>query len=86
MLENDNEIWWEFIEMVKAEYELRTKYKNSEITMAFDETYTNTNKYGRITKQLGIEPQLVKYAVTVKTGTKTEVIHLYSIVEGYYQR
>ncbi|MBQ7276607.1 MAG: N-acetylmuramoyl-L-alanine amidase [Bacilli bacterium] len=86
MLENDNEIWWELVEMIKAEYELRTKYKNSEITMAFDETYTNTNKYGRITKQLGIEPQLVKYAVTVKTGTKTEIIHLYSIVEGYYQR
>ena len=86
MLENNNEIWWEFIELVKAEYELLTKYNNYEFTLSYDTTYTNTNKYGRVLKQLGVEPQLVEYKIQIKNGNSTETIKLCSIVEGYYQR
>ena len=86
MLENNNEIWWEFIELVKAEYELRTKYSDVTFTLAYDKTYSNTNKYGRVLSQKEIAPQLIEYNITVKVGSKTEVVHLSSIVEGCYQK
>jgi hypothetical protein len=33
MLENDLEIWYEFVELVEAEYELLTKFNDYNITV-----------------------------------------------------
>ena len=81
LLENNMEIWWIFIDMVQAEYELLTTYKNVEFKFATVGEYDFVSENGRITEQPEFS-QVVKYTVTVGGQTVT----LASIVEGIYNK
>lgn len=86
MLENNLEIWWEFLELVKAEYELLTTYKDAEYSITVDEKYASVlSENGRIIAQPEFS-QVVTYTVEVKVGDKTETVTLATAVEGMYNR
>ena len=81
MLENDLEIWWEFIELVKAEYEKLTKC--SDYNFSFTSNSEYLNDHGRVIKQ-DLTPQMIEYTVTITKGNETQTITLGSILEGSY--
>lgn len=78
MLENDLEVWWEFIDLIEAEYERRTKFKDYQFTLvAENSTYVHKNGY---VKKWGKTAQSVGYTVTITNGDTTEEITLYSFI------
>ena len=86
MLENNLEIWYEFIELVKAEYALLTEYKDVEYSITVDEKYASVlSENGRIIAQPEFS-QVVAYTVQVKVGDEVETITLATAVEGMYNR
>ena len=101
LLENDLELWWKFIDMVEAEYELLTKY--SDYTFTFEvvsdtegAVLTSEANGGRtfFTQANGcVEQQEAASSITYKvTVTKAsdptyeEVIVLGSVVNGIYSK
>ena len=81
MLENNLEIWWEFLELVEAEYEKETTFKDYEFEMVSNSKYIDDK--GRVIEQ-PYESQVVTYTVTIKNGDKVETIELASVLEGKY--
>ncbi len=80
MLMNNMEIWWEFIDMVQAEYELLTKYPKCEISFeSHNPEYVDN--FGRVIKN-ATEDVTVSYTLTIKNAGKTEKITLYSVIAG----
>jgi len=86
-LENDCELWWEFIELCRAEQTLLEKYSNYEITMELIDNPSNVTKMGRITSQKANTTQLITYTVHIKNKTTgiSESITLGSILESIYE-
>ena len=82
MLENDLEIWYEFLELVEIEYELLTKYAGYEVSITSDNTDI-VNRYGRITKQPN-ETTCVTYTITFTKDGESKSITLASMVKGLY--
>ena len=86
MLENSSEIWYEFIELVEAEYALLTAYKDAEYKLTVGEGSEDIlSENGRIIAQPEFS-KVVTYTVEVKVGDKTETITLATAVEGMYNR
>jgi hypothetical protein len=83
MLEDDLEIWWEFIELVRAEYEKITLCEGYEFEFECDDELVN--EHGRVTGQAN-HSQVVTYKVTIQKDGKTETIELASIIEGSYNK
>lgn len=83
LLENDLEIWHEFIELVKVEYEKITSCYN--YTFAFESNSELVNEHGRVIKQRN-EPQVVTYTVSITKNGKTETVELASIIDGIYNK
>lgn len=83
MLEDDLEIWWEFVELVRAEYEKITLCQGYEFSFACENDLVN--EHGRVTGQTG-HSQVVTYTVTIEKDGKTETIELASIIEGSYNK
>ena len=83
MLENDMEIWWEFIDLVKAEYAKITECDGYEFRFESDSDLVN--EHGRVTGQSN-HSQIVTYKVTVEKDGKTETIELATVIEGSYNR
>ena len=83
MLENDMEIWYEFIELVKVEYDRITKFADYEITFEVDSDLVKDN--GRVSGA-ALTSQVVTYKVTISDGTNSETIELATIIEGQYCR
>ena len=81
LLENNLELWWEFIALVEAEYELLTTYKDYEYSFEIEEGCTFVSEYGRVVEQPEFN-QVVTYTVTVGG----ESITLASMVEGIYNK
>ena len=79
------EIWNEFIEMVKVEYERMSKYQD----LSFEIECENemVNGVGRVTNQQ-LTSQVIKYKVTLFNNITGdfEEITLSSIVEGIYAK
>lgn len=82
LLENDLEIWWEFIELVEAEYEAMTKFKDETFEFTVLEGSNIVNEHGRVTEQPEFT-QTVKYEVKLSDGTS---ITLATIVPGIYTK
>ena len=82
LLENDLEIWWEFIELVEAEYEAMTTYKNSTFDFEVLGETTTVNEHGRVVEQPKFS-ETISYKVTLSNGTS---ITLSSIVPGVYTK
>jgi hypothetical protein len=84
MLENDLEIWWEFLALVEAEHKLATTFKGFEVTsVSNDITYLRDN--GRVRAE-PLEDTCVSYTITISNGDKTETVTLGSIIPGKYSR
>lgn len=83
MLENELRLWWEFIDLVKAEYEKLQKTDGYTFTFSSNSDFVN-NK-GRVIKQ-DLTPEVVTYTVTITNGSTTETIELASIIEGAYNK
>ena len=82
MLENDQEIWYEFLELVEAEYNLLTKYAGYEVSIVSNNPDIVNNK-GRVIKQPN-ETTCVTYTITFTKGTESKSITLPSMVQGIY--
>ena len=82
MLENDLEIWYEFLELVEAEYELLTKYQGYEVSIVSNNPEI-VNKYGRVVKQPS-ESTCVTYTITFTKDGESKSITLASMVKGIY--
>ena len=82
MLENDQEIWWEFLSLVEAEYELLTEYSGYEIEFVSHNPEIVDNN-GRIIKQPD-ETTCVTYTITVTKDGVSESITLASMIQGLY--
>ena len=83
LLENDLEIWWEFIDLVKAEYakiQLGEGYE-----FAFECADELVNEHGRVSGQ-EYTSKVVTYKVTVTKDGKSQTIELASIIEGAYNK
>ena len=80
MLENDLEIWYEFLELVRAEH---TKLQLDNLQLEFTTDSDYLNNYGRVVKQTN-ESVVVTYTVTITHNGKTEQVTLASIIEGNY--
>ncbi|MBQ6817687.1 MAG: Ig-like domain-containing protein [Bacilli bacterium] len=83
MLENDLEIWWEFIELVEAEYERANKFDDVEFN--YSTTSELLNNKGRVIGQ-NETSEVVTYTVEIVNGNTSETITLSSIVEGIYAK
>ena len=82
MLENDLEIWWEFLELVEAEYELLTKYSDYEIKFESHNPEIMDN-HGRIIAQPD-QTTSVSYTITITKDGVSESVTLSSMVKGLY--
>lgn len=82
MLENDLEIWWEFLELVKAEH---AKLQLEDLSLEFSTESEYLNNYGRVIKQSN-ESQVITYTVDITYNGVTETITLASIIEGNYTK
>ena len=85
MLENNLEIWWEFIDLIKAELELRQKYNGYKITMVSNNPDIVDN-HGRVVEAPEFATA-VSYTVTIeKDGQVVDTLTLGSIVPGIYEK
>ena len=82
MLENDLEIWWEFLGLVEAEHELLTKYADYEISFESHNPEILDNN-GRIVKQPS-ETTSVSYTITFTKDGQSQSVTLASMVQGLY--
>ena len=82
MLENNLEIWWEFLDLVEAEHELLTQYNDYEISFESHNPEIVDNN-GRVVKQPA-ETTCVTYTVTITKDGQTQTITLASMVQGLY--
>ena len=79
LLENDLEIWWIFIDMVKHEYELLTTFKDTNFVFSCESKTIDTN--GRVAEQPMFD-EIVTYTVQVNG----EEITLATMVEGRFNK
>ena len=82
MLENNLEIWWKFIEMVEAEYEMLTKF--SDYKFRFDIVSGNETNTERVVATS--KPQTITYKVTISKGSETQEVVLSSVMNDTFTR
>ena len=82
MLDNDLEIWYEFRDLIEAEYEKLTEFEDYKFELSTNSsTHLSSNGYAKYNRKKEITNVCVDYTVTVTNpdGT-TENITLYSMV------
>ena len=79
MLENDLEIWYEFVELTRQQMEYYNKY--SQYDLSFDSSSEYLKDNGRV-KKLPNYTECVTYTVTYKDGSTTKSVTLSSILPG----
>ena len=85
MLENDLQLWWYFIELVKAEYEVLTTLANYDISFEVLSGST-VRENGRVRQPKYSECIQYKVVLTNKTTSQTEEIVLASVVNGSFTK
>ncbi len=81
MLENDLEIWYEFVELVRAEHEMLTTFKGYTISMEVVEGANNVSTNGRVTQDSDYHN--ITYKLTITTpDKKTETVTVSSIISS----
>ena len=82
-LERELKLWWEFIDLVQAEYQKILLANQYEFNLIENSEFIDYK--GRVIKQ-NKYPTLITYKVEIKNGNNTETIELSSIVEGTYKK
>ena len=86
MLEEEMQIWWEFIELVRYEKALLTTLKDAAFKLTVDEDCASfVGENGRIESQPEFA-KVIEYTVEVTVGDKVETITLASSVNGIYSK
>ena len=83
MLENDMEIWKEFIELVRSEYDKIQLGEGYEFAFECDSELVNDK--GRVLGQ-GFNSQVVTYKVTITKDGQSQTVELASIIAGSYNK
>ena len=84
LLENNLEIWWEFIELVQAELEVLQEYSDYEMEFVSNNPDI-INEHGRVIEAPKFGTS-VTYTVNITKDGKTETITLASMVPGIYEK
>ena len=79
MLENDLEIWHEFVELTRQHMELYQNYSNAKLSFSTSSSYLKAN--GRVSS-LPNYPECTTYTVSYSDGGETKTITLSSILPG----
>ena len=79
MLENDLEIWYEFVELARQQMNYYQNYSN--YTMSFDSSSSYLKDNGRV-RELPAYPECATYTVTYSDGSTTKTVTLSSILPG----
>ncbi len=79
MLENDLEIWYEFVELTRQHMELYQNYNNYNLVFSSNSEYLKDN--GRVSS-LPKNSECVTYTITYTTGSTTKTVTLSSILPG----
>ena len=79
MLENDLEIWYEFVELARQQMNYYQNYSN--YTMSFDSSSSYLKDNGRVS-ELPAYPECATYTVTYSDGSTTKTVTLSSILPG----
>ena len=79
MLENNLEIWYEFVELTRQQMDLYENYSN--YTLSFNSSSSYLKDNGRVAK-LPNYPECATYTVTYTVGSTTKTITLSSILPG----
>ena len=79
MLENDLEIWYEFVELTRQEMDLYQNYSDSKLSFSSSSSYLKDN--GRVS-ELPYNPECVTYTVTYTENGVTKTVTLSSILPG----
>ncbi|MBR2892073.1 MAG: InlB B-repeat-containing protein [Bacilli bacterium] len=79
MLENDLEIWYEFVELTRQQMELYQNYSNYQLSFTSNSQYLDDN--GRV-KELPDYTQCVTYTITYSDGVTTKTVTFSSILPG----
>ena len=82
MLENNMEIWYKFIEMVKAEYKKNTEFKD--YTFKFEQV-SGFDAEGVRVAQVAKAKNII-YKVTITKGDEKHEITLGSVLNGIYSK
>ena len=82
-LERDMKLWYEFMDMVKAEYELLTKYSTAKITCKAVNGDGILRDNGLLVQDENAH--CVTYEVTVNVGGVEQKITLATVVESYFK-
>ena len=82
MLENDLEIWYEFVELTRQQMDLYQNYSNYKLSFESTSAYLKDN--GRVSN-LPNYPECVTYTVSYTVGSTTKTITLSSILPGSLQ-
>ena len=85
MLENDLELWYEFLEMVEGEHALMTTFKDYSFNFEVVEGEGTVTNLGRVRQPLYSEVLTYKVTITDASGN-VEEITLASAVEGKYNK
>ncbi len=88
MLENDCEIWAEFLELVQAEYDLLTKYSEYNFMFSVDKADASVvDALGRVIEQPEYAT-IVNYSLLVENadGSVFEEVKLASAINGVYSK
>ena len=86
LLENDLEIWWEFIELVATELKVRQDFADYSFELMVDaDSQSFVSENGRILEQPEYA-QVIEYTVTINNNGTLETITLASAVNGIYSK
>lgn len=83
MLEYEGEIWYQFIECVESEYEIRTKYEDAKISSKSNNLELLSDN-GRVVKRPHYTTS-VSYTVTIEFNGQKQTITLSSLIPGVYE-
>ena len=82
MLENNLQLWYEFIELVKAEYALRTEFSNYSIEMEVLSNSGALKATGRMVQPKVNDCVVYKLTITNNVTSQVETLTLSSLITG----
>lgn len=85
LLENDLDLWWKFIEMVKAERTLDTTYASYKLAFSVIDGEEYVNNKGRVIN-LDVSSEIITYKVRVTLGDVSEEITLATCIPSKYAK
>ena len=84
LLENDMKLWYEFMDMVQAEYEVLTTYKDTNFSLKVIDGEDSINRLGLTYQSNDHQAKIVTYEITIEKDGKSETVTLATAIESNY--